>query len=540
MPTMINCPYCGKLTDPQLDSCVHCGGFLKKQSGPRAARRAGGASQTCTNCGALIQEGDIICVACGTNLLTGQKIADERKQQQVAKVATRESNRLYYVVGGILAALILIGAVALAVIMSSDPIAKAKRLANSGRMLDAIRTLETHTTKNTNDSRAFFELGKLHWLSNDMPQAAQSFEKAARLDPSNDEAARFAVLGHAQTKSASGLDAQVTLLSNAVQEDASNAELQYLLGLSRAQKNDIEGQTQALDAARQLDPANAQVQRASAISHALKKDIATAEEQLAAADPSSPDSQAAAGIIASMKGDAEDATKKLQSAIAANTSIQNEALTRLGLLLMEQGNFGEALTRLNDASTKDPNNDTARYFRALCLERQKLTAQALSEYDAMSQKPGAFQSRAAIAAARLYLAQQNADRALQILGRVPPPTGTESAELETVRGRANMTLNDIESAHAAFRKAIAADAAYAPAHLEVGLLLVQRQDISEGVRELERYLDLVDANDPDAGASQVRALVDQLKRSSDASKAVVQSNTAAATSVTTASERGNS
>ncbi|MCC6155785.1 MAG: tetratricopeptide repeat protein [Candidatus Hydrogenedentes bacterium] len=538
MPTMINCPYCGKLTDPQLDSCVHCGGFLKKQSGQRTARRAGGASQTCTNCGALIQEGDIICVACGTNLLTGQKIADERKQQQLAKAPAQGNNRLYYIVGGILAAAILIGAIALAIAMTSDPIAKAKRLANSGRMLDAIKTLETHTAKNTNDAKAFFELGKLHWLSNNMPQAAQSFEKAVRLDPSNGEATRLAVLSHAQTSSPSSLDAQVTLLSSAVQADSSDAELQYLLGLSRAQKNDVEGQTQALEAARQLEPANAQVQRASAISHALQNDVATAEEQLNTADPSSPDSQAAAGIIASMKGDAADAAKKLQSAISANTSIQNEALTRLGLLLIEQGNFGEALSRLNDASTKDPNNDTARYFRALCMDRQKLTAQALSEYDALSQKPGAYQSRAAVAAARLYLAQQNADRALQILGRVPQPTaGSESAELETVRGRANMMLNDIESAHAAFRKALAADASYAPAHLEVGLLLIQRQDISEGVRELQRYLDLVDENDPDAGVSQVRALVEQLKRSADASKAATQAS-AAATQNTTSSERG--
>ena len=25
---MKNCPYCGKLTDPKLDNCVHCGAAL--------------------------------------------------------------------------------------------------------------------------------------------------------------------------------------------------------------------------------------------------------------------------------------------------------------------------------------------------------------------------------------------------------------------------------------------------------------------------------------------------------------------------------
>jgi hypothetical protein len=57
------------------------------------------------------------------------------------------------------------------------------------------------------------------------------------------------------------------------------------------------------------------------------------------------------------------------------------------------------------------------------------------------------------------------------------------------------------------------------------------------VRELERYLDSVDANDPDAGVPQVRALVEQLKRSADASKTATQANTAAA-QFTASSERG--
>ena len=76
-----------------------------------------------------------------------------------------------------------------------------------------------------------------------------------------------------------------------------------------------------------------------------------------------------------------------------------------------------------------------------------------------------------------------------------------------------MLLGDVEGARAAFRKAIQSDAAYAPAHLENGLLLVQRQDIAEGVRELERYIAAVDATDPDAGVPQVQALIDQLQRS---------------------------
>ncbi|MFO7975415.1 MAG: zinc ribbon domain-containing protein [Candidatus Hydrogenedentota bacterium] len=82
--SMINCPYCGKLTDPRLDNCVHCGGFLRKKAAP-GQQRSAGEKETCPNCGALVQPGDIICVACGTNLLTGQRITEEQPAPAEAK-----------------------------------------------------------------------------------------------------------------------------------------------------------------------------------------------------------------------------------------------------------------------------------------------------------------------------------------------------------------------------------------------------------------------------------------------------------------------
>ena len=82
--SMMNCPYCGKLTDPRLDNCVHCGGFLRKKAAP-GQRRSSGEKETCPTCGALVQAGDIICVACGTNLLTGQRITEEQPAPAKAK-----------------------------------------------------------------------------------------------------------------------------------------------------------------------------------------------------------------------------------------------------------------------------------------------------------------------------------------------------------------------------------------------------------------------------------------------------------------------
>jgi len=79
-------------------------------------------------------------------------------------------------------------------------------------------------------------------------------------------------------------------------------------------------------------------------------------------------------------------------------------------------------------------------------------------------------------------------------------------------------LGDIDGARDSFRKATQADPNYAPAHLEMGLVLVQRQDIQEGIRELERYLNLVDREDPESGTSEVQALIDQLRSSVDSGR----------------------
>lgn len=517
MPTMINCPYCGKLTDPQLDSCVHCGGFLKKQSGPRPARRSAMTSQTCPKCGALVKEGDIICVACGVNLLTGQKVAEQQGMAPI-KIAAAPVNRLPYIIGSILVLLVLLIGALIVYWLTRDPVAKAKRLANNGRMSEAVALLEDHVAENTDDATAHHELGRMYWLGSDMTRAAQNFEKAARLDPGNDEAARMAVISYGQVETPSGRDAQLALLERVTQEDPNDAEMLYLLGLARGLKSDYSGQVDALSRSSAVE-ANPAARRAEAAGRALQNDLRGAQEQLAAANPSEADTLAAGGIISAMEGDSAAATAKLQDAVNADTSIQDEALTRLGLLLIEQGNYGEAYSRLDEALKLNPNNATAKYFHAVCLDRQRLTSQALMAFETLAGENNPFQAKAAVQAARLNLAQQNADRALQTLSRVPVPNApTDLAELETVRGRANMMLGDIDGARDSFRKATQADPNYAPAHLEMGLVLVQRQDIQEGIRELERYLNLVDREDPESGTSEVQALIDQLRSSVDSGR----------------------
>ena len=74
----------------------------------------------------------------------------------------------------------------------------------------------------------------------------------------------------------------------------------------------------------------------------------------------------------------------------------------------------------------------------------------------------------------------------------------------------------MESAQDAFRKAGQMDPSYPPVHLENGILQITRGNVPEGIRELERYLELVDPENPESGTKEVQGLIDQLKQSAQA------------------------
>ncbi|MCC6698535.1 MAG: tetratricopeptide repeat protein [Candidatus Hydrogenedentes bacterium] len=511
--TMINCPYCGKLTDPQLDSCVHCGGFLKKQSA-RPQRKSSAPSQTCPSCGALVRDGDIICVACGTNLLTGQKIAEERKKT----VETRSPTTL--IVSIVAAAVIVLLGGIVIFLLTRDPVARAQKLSAAGRTTEALSILETHLAKKPEDPRAQFELGKLHWSIGDYDPAAKAFTEANRLDPKNREAGIYAVLSHAENKTGAGRSSQIAVLENMVKQDPADAEAQYLLGLARGASGDYVGQVDALQQASRSSGATAALQEALGVGLALDKQYPAAESELQAALKASPgdgDVLAALGTLSSLRGDDQAAGEYLRGAVKAQSIVGQEALTRLGLLAIEEGKYPEARELLGQALQARADDRVAQYFRAVCLARMRATEQAIAAFEEISAGQGPFAAKASIHLARLYLAQQTPDRGLEAINRITASLdGTAGAELETVRGRIHQAMGEIESAQDAFRKAGQMDASYPPVHLENGILQVSRGNVAEGIRELERYLELVNPEDPESGAKEVQGLINQLKQSAQA------------------------
>lgn len=508
---MSNCPYCGKLTDLQLDSCVHCGGFLKKQAG-RPGRPGAQTSQTCPSCGALVREGDIICVACGTNLLTGQKIADEKKA-----APSGGGPSVLPVLLGLLAIVLLVVVGALAYfVFFRDPVSRAQSLREEGKLSEAVKLLEDEIQRKPDHAKAHMELGKVYWAANDYAKAGASFEKVYRVQSANLDAAWFAVLGYANSQAANAQDSVAAVLELILTNEPGNQEARYLLASVRGNQGRYGEQAKALDQMLAANPNNAKFRRSLGIANVLDGNAARGEavlQQSVVADGNDANAKAALGVAQAMQGKLADARAQLQEAINGNTSVLPQALTELGILLAADGKFGEALPLLNDAVAKGEASPAAKYFRAVCMARQRQGEQALTEFESLIRAKGPFATQAAAQSGLIQLEKGDADAALRAVDSAPTggdPSG--EAELQTVRGRAHLALGNPSGAMEAFRNAMKADESYAPAQLEMGLALLQAQQMDEGMRRLERYLSLVNAQDSSTGASEIQALLDQLRK----------------------------
>lgn len=512
MANMTNCPYCGKLTDPKLAACPHCGGPLRTKA-PQADAGAGRSAprHKCPNCKSAVQEGDIICVRCGTNLLTGQKVAEEQPQE-----IPHESRRWLPLAGiGLLVFLLIAGAGGLIYYLSQDPIAQAKKLAATNP-LGAIAALQKYTDRHQQDGEAFLALGKLQWQNQQFTNAATAFETASRLDPANEEAAWLAVLASGKNEKEQGRTTFIAALRRVVENHPNNQQAWYMLALALGAIHDSQGQLEALQKALALDPGHVPSHRMLGITFALQGDYPRAIEQFQKAEqllPNDSDTTAALGMIYSLEGSIAEAVEALTQAIKQQTTLSTPAKMRLALLQLAQGNTEEALPLFREIkSAKDATPD-ALFFYALCLQANKLDTEAMTEFDRIANTDGPYAGEAAVQMALVYLQQENTDRAAEYVRRATQQ-GHSSAKLLTIQGRLDLLRGDSNAAIQAFRNATQKEPDYAAAHLELGLAYVNRSSITDGIAALKRYLELIGTNRAGTRAEEVELLLTQLQQSS--------------------------
>jgi len=516
VPAMINCPYCGKLTDPKLANCPHCGGPMQPKAPSSPRRAAAGHEQHCPSCGAVVHDGEIICVQCGTNLLTGQKIAEERKS-----APARTRRRWPFFVGG---AIVL---VALGVLLwqlpelLKGPVAKARELARNGQDLAATNVLRQYLSSHNEDAAAQFLFGQLRWGKQDYGEAAQAFQEAHRLDPANEDAAWGAVLALRRQQGPAAVERQRTLLQQLLDHNPNSARAWYMLALLRAETGDLQGELDALDKAVALEPDDTRSKIQLGIAQARNGDFQNARQTLAGAVNAEGDSQMqlALAAIESLSGETEAAASRL-AGIGGN--VTNDAIrTRLALGHIISGEFAKGEEMLRDSTQEvRRENALAAFFHALCLQAMAKKAEAAAKYTRIVDLNVPQAAEAAMLAAALYLdlgdlarARQMIDAALE-LGRGAAGSGANPARLTamtyTVNGRILMAENQPQEALVAFQRAVEADPQYPGAALETGLYHIQSGTVSQGLAELRRYIELVGGQEG-TDVKEIELLVEQLQ-----------------------------
>jgi len=510
MAGMIGCPNCGKLTDPKLENCPHCGYIQKPASAGAAEKRsAKPGTERCPICGAAISASDIICVACGTNLLTRQKIGEESQ----TGFARGGRPLVTWLVGVAAVVLVLIVGGLVLYWLTRDPVADAVELCRISNFIEAKDLLLKYVGKHHDDPRAHMLLGRIYWRTNQFQDAAASFETAAGLEGENADAGLMAVLSLAALAGQDTLARQAAILRDVIAASPGDARAAYLFALVLGAQGDIEGEIAVLRKLLQTEPANGGAQRSLAVALALQGEYAEAEQALNTARSNGADD----GDTAMVQGFLDDfqgkptAEPRLSAALDAGCRLRKEVLTRLGALLVSQGRFAEAQPYLKEVADSAGEIGAASFLYGVCLEAQGNANEALRRFEELGQKPGPFAAEANLHAGNIYLDQGDVERARESAGRSSGAANT--AMLETLRGRIAARDGRAEEAQAAFRQAIQANPAFAPAHLENGLVFVKREVFGEAVKELEEYLRLANPDIQGTRTAQVQALADQLKQS---------------------------
>lgn len=511
MGAKINCSICGKPTDSSMENCPHCGspvtvGRPLPDVTPAVPVRMA-AQESCPSCGAAVQDGDIVCVRCGVSLLTGQRVV---QKQPRAEAPERGNTRAILAGLGVLALVVILGVVAFVVLR--DPVNEARKMARSGDLLGAANLLQKHTGDFPEDGAAFALLGRVHMQTQQFPEASSAFDKAAQLKPGDEELSFLAVVAAGKVPGEAGEQRQLNALKHLVKNHPDNARALKMLALAEGASGATQESAATLDQYASADSSLDEVAKYKGVVSAIAGKYTEARASLAAAGAGDPDVRVAEGYLSSLEGESFAAADALSAVVGGGGPVDGEARTRLGLLYMAQGNFDQALPLLRPTDTGRP-SDSARFFYALCQQTAGLGDEALLDFERLVSGEGKFAEDAAVQMAIIYLERNQVDRAAEAT-RKARKFGS-SARLFTIEGQIAAVQGNDTGAQDDFRKAIQANADYPAAHLEHGLMYVKRGALSEGVRELERYLELADAAVPGGRVNEVGLLVKQLQQAVD-------------------------
>lgn len=451
----------------------------------------------CPHCSAPLKAGDIVCLKCGLNLLTGQHIAQARPVE-------RGRRRVPWGrIAAVLAVLLLLAAVGGGVyyLLTLDAVGTARKIALEGRSLEAVGRLQEHLKSKPGDVAAQKLLGQLYFDMQDFTNALATLDPIAAAD---EESARLAVVAAGKLPGESGRQRQVAALRRLVETRTDTPRYWLWLGLAQSASGDAANAVTSFDHVLQLEPANTEARLQRGIAHALNNDLSKASEDLLASGASG--TGALAAVEAMGGGEVQAETLLAQSVANAPDPL---AKARLGALYLGSGRYEDALHLLQPTPGTTP-NPTVQFLYALSLKASGLDLESLAAFQVVADGNGPAAEAAAAQIADLYLGQADLSHANEYARRAA--ASGRDASLMTLEGRIRLAEGEGEQANRLFREALATDPGYAPAQLEAGLYEVSRGNLGEGVALLDRYIAAARAAGGNPQLNEIELLVSQLRQ----------------------------
>jgi len=224
------------------------------------------------------------------------------------------------------------------------------------------------------------------------------------------------------------------------------------------------------------------------------------------------DALAAAGIMRLEEGQSDSAIATLSTLPSVSPHVDGWVKLQLGALYMGKGEYGKALPLLSDAKHQQPENERAVFLHALCLQENKLTEEAVTAFDQLVSARKNYAGQAALQLAQILSDQGNLDRAAA-MAREAAELGLNTARQAAIQGMIFARQGDSMQAEQAYRRALSMSSDYAPAFLELGLLLIARNATDEGLAQLDQYLKLAQSDPVGLHANEIELLVAQIRQS---------------------------
>jgi len=444
------------------------------------------------------------------------------EQKPPKKARSGRGLRVFWTIVAVLLVLGLLGGGGfLAVRLLKNPVDTARQFAAKGNIPEALNTLQAHLDRKPADRDARVLQGKLFWQGQQFAKAADAMEAAYKLDPKNMDAAFQAVVAAGRLPGDDGLKKQAVILREILTNTPGDPQAVRLLAMTLGALGDF-GALDTLHQDVRDTPVAAEgaLETTFAVGRALQNALPDAEETLRKAVASAPDSgdaQAALGFVLNLEGQSEAAAEALAKAIELNTHAAGPAKLQLALLDLQGGKNEKALMLLKGAKGDLKDDPRLPFFTALALELTGLATEALVEYERISTGSSPFAGAAALQMAGIYVKQNQTDKALTSVRRAGE-LGLSSARLYTLQGQIQAQQGTPAEAEQSYRRAVQADANYPGAHLELGLMLVGRNAVADGIRELDRFLELTAPKAAETPRrNEIEVLVNQLKETQKAS-----------------------